>query len=215
MTVYDKLTLLFNREKRHRFPYKENEIAKNGIYIMFENAEKHGNIDRVVRIGSHTGPNRLFARIDEHYIGNDHRDSIFRKHLGRCFLTIDNQSDYIKYWDFLIKKREDKAKNIHKIDWDLELKYEDKITEYIKKSFTFILIPNLIDENKRKRLEAGLIATFAQAGQMEISKTWLGKYHPDGKICNSGLWNIQNINGIPLTDEEVNFIEDKLKKNKL
>lgn len=170
-------------------------------------------LNRVVRIGSHTGQNRLFDRVDEYYIGDDHRDSIFREHLGRCFLAIDKRTDYIQCWDLKIKKKEDKAKNIGKINWELETKYENKVTDYIKNNFTFILIPNLTDEVKRIRLEEGLIATFAQAEEKTISTNWLGKFHPDNKICNSGLWNIQHVNGNPLTEEEIKIIEIKLKTN--
>jgi hypothetical protein len=79
MTIYDKLTTLFNRAKRHKYPYKESEISKNGIYIIFEKGETHYDSDRVVRIGSHTRQNRLFDRIDEHYIGDDHRDCLVLK----------------------------------------------------------------------------------------------------------------------------------------
>ncbi len=178
---------------------------------MFEKGETHSDFKRVVRIGSHTRHNRLFDRIDEHYIGNDHRDSIFRKHLGRCFLTFDKRTDYIKSWDLKIKKREDKARNLDKIDWELETTYENKVTNYIKNNFTFIIIPNLIDEVKRIRLEKGLIATFAQGEEKVVSESWLGKYHPDNRIYNTGLWNIQGINGRPLTAEEINIIEVKLK----
>lgn len=211
MTEYNKLTKLFNQAKRYKYPFNASEISKNGIYIMFEKGETHFDYDRVVRIGSHTGQNRLFDRIAEHYIGDDHRDSIFRKHLGRCFLTIDKRIDYIKCWDLKIKKREEKAKNLGKINWELEAKYENKVTDYIKNNFSFTIIPNLTDVVKRIRLEEGLIATFAQAKGKTISVNWLGKFHPDSKISNSGLWNIQGINGVPLTDEEIVYIEGKMK----
>lgn len=211
MATYNKLTKLFNQAKRLKHPYKKSEISKNGIYIMFEKGETHSDLERVVRIGSHIGQNRLFERIDEHYIGDDHRNSIFRKHLGRCFLTINKQADYIACWDLLIKTKRDKGKNIGKINWDLEQKYEDKVTDYIKCNFTFIIIPNLTDENKRTTLEKGLIATFAQENEKIISENWLGRFHPDNKICNSGLWNIQHLNGTPLSEEDIEIIEVKLK----
>lgn len=212
MTTYNKLTMLFNEATRYEYPYNEGAISKNGIYIIFEKSELQNNLNRVVRIGTHTGANRLFLRINEHYIGNDHRDSIFRKHLGRCFLTLDKRIDYIENWDLKIKKREDKAKNIEKINWALEEIYENRVTDYIKSNFTFVIIPKLTDERKRTRLEEGLIATFAQSDDKIISENWLGKYHPDNKIRNSGLWNIQHINGMPLSDEEVKFIEGIMKK---
>ena len=89
MTNYDELTTLFNQAPRYDFRYQEEDIDENGIYVMFEKSEKYLNIARIVRIGSHTGINRLRKRINEHYIGADHRDSIFRKHIGRSLLSID------------------------------------------------------------------------------------------------------------------------------
>jgi hypothetical protein len=212
---YQNLTALFNQAKRFHYPYKEGEISKNGIYVMFEKGEKHSNLDRVVRIGSHTGQNRLFERINEHYIGEDHRDSIFRKHIGRCILTKEKMVDYIKNWDLKIKKREDKSKNFDKINWELENKLELEVSDYIKNNFTFIVIPNLIDVDNRLRLEDGLIATFAQFEEKTISENWLGNYHPEKKISNSGLWNIQGIKGSPLTNEEIKMIERKLYTDQL
>ena len=95
MTDYENLHILFNNLKRISYPYDETNISKNGIYILFEKGEHYKDLDRIVRIGSHTGNNRLLTRINEHYIKDDHRDSIFRKHLGRCFLTINKRTDYI------------------------------------------------------------------------------------------------------------------------
>ncbi len=209
--TYDKLTELFNQVARHSFPYEEKDMPPNGIYVMFEAGEKHNALDRVVRIGSHIGQNRLFERINEHYIGHDHRDSIFRKHLGRCFLTIDKETNYIGCWDLKIKKTKDKAKNLNRINWDLEEKYENKITAYIRSKLSFILIPDLIDERMRLRLERGLIATFAQENEKTISENWIGKYHPDHKIFTSGLWNIHHVNATPLTDTEVTHIVERLR----
>jgi hypothetical protein len=188
------------------------QISKNGIYILFENGEFFNGLDRVVRIGSHTGNNRLFTRINEHYINNDHRDSIFRKHLGRCFLTLKNRTDYIEYWDLKIKKRTDKEKNYHRINWEIEEEYEQLITEYIRNNFSFVVIPNLINEKERLRIEQGLISTFAQAREKESSNKWIGNYHPDNKIKTYKLWNIQHLLGIPLTKSEIELIEKKLMK---
>lgn len=207
---YDDLHSQLNRIARHKFPYIESEISKNGIYVMFEEGETYKTFSRIVRLGSHTGANRLFERIDEHYIGNDHRDSIFRKHLGRCFLTVDGKEDYIDKWDLKIKKKEDKAKNISKIDFQLEKRYEEQITEHIQKSFSFVIIPGLTDETKRLRLEEGLIATLAQAPGRMSSNHWLGNLHPDDRIRNSKLWNIQHLSDPPLTDDETAEILQKI-----
>lgn len=212
MTDYERLHILFNNLKKFTYPYDETQISKNGIYILFENGEYFKGLDRVVRIGSHTGNNRLFTRINEHYIKDDHRDSIFRKHLGRCFLTINKRTDYIDNWDLKIKKRVDKEKNYNRINWKLEKEYEQLITKYIRTNFSFIVIPNLTNENERLRLEKGLIATLAQAIEKTSSEDWLGNYHPDKKVINYKLWNIHHLLGTQLTEREIEFIEEKLKE---
>lgn len=212
MTDYVRLHILFNGLKKFTYPYNETQISKNGIYILFESGELFKGLDRVVRIGSHTGNNRLFTRINEHYIKDDHRDSIFRKHLGRCFLTIYERTDYIESWNLKIKKRVDKEKNYNRINWKLEEEFEQLITKYIRTNFSFIVIPNLTNENERLRLEKGLIATFAQGIEKTSSKDWIGNYHPDKKIRDYKLWNIHHLLGTPLTEREIELIEEKLKK---
>jgi len=212
MTDYERLHILFNNLKRFTYPYNETQISKNGIYILFEKGEYFKGLDRVVRIGSHTGNNRLLTRVNEHYIKEDHRDSIFRKHLGRSFLTIKKRTDYIEIWDLKIKKRVDKERNYNRINWELEKEYEQLITNYIRTNFSFIVIPNLTNENERLRLEKGLIATFAQAIDKTSSEDWIGNYHPDKKIRDYKLWNIQHLKDTPLTEREIKLIEDKLQK---
>lgn len=212
MTDYERLHILFSDLKKFTYPYNETKISKNGIYILFENGEYFKGLDRVVRIGSHTGNNRLFTRINEHYIKDDHRDSIFRKHLGRCLLTINKRTDYIENWNLKIKKRVDKEINYHRINWKLEEEYEQLVTKYIRTNFSFIVIPNLTNENERLRLEKGLISTFAQAIEKTSSEEWIGNYHPDKKIRDYKLWNIHHLMGTPLTEREIELIEEKLKK---
>lgn len=212
MTDYERLHILFNGLRKFTYPYNETQISKNGIYILFENGECFKGLDRVVRIGTHTGINRLFTRINEHYIKDDHRDSIFRKHLGRCFLTINKRTDYIENWNLKIKKKVDKEKNYNRINWKLEEEYEQLITKYIRTKFSFIVIPNLTNENERLRLEKGLIATFAQAIEKTSLEDWIGNYHPDKKIRDYKLWNIHHLLGTPLTEKEIELIENKLKK---
>lgn len=212
MTDYEQLHKLFNILERFSYPYDEAKISKNGIYILFEKSEKFKGFNRVVRIGSHTGDNRLLTRINEHYIKGNHRDSIFRKHLGRCFLTINKKTDYIENWDLKIKRKVDKERNLHRINWEIENEYEQIITKYIRDSFSFVTIPNLTNEKERIRLEKGLIATFAQAIEKVSSDNWIGNHHPNARIRNNKLWNIQHLSGTLLTEIEIKEIEKKVKK---
>ena len=213
MTDYQILHSIFNKLTRYKYPYVEADIPQNGIYVLFEKGEKFKDFDRVVRVGSHTGANRLFERINEHYIGDDHRDSIFRKHLGRCFLTLDEKTDYIKNWDLKIKRREDKAKNLSKINWELERQYEQRITDHVQQNFTFVVVPDLLEKQNRLRLEKGIIATLARAAEKLSSSNWLGNYHPDTKIRTSRLWNVQHLSDPRLKEEEIALIIEKSADN--
>jgi len=75
MSVYRDLHILFNRVQRHRFPYDEGLFSMNGIYILFENGEHYNGLDRIVRIGSHRGFNKLIQRINEHYLKSKSKTS--------------------------------------------------------------------------------------------------------------------------------------------
>jgi hypothetical protein len=201
--VYLFIHQLMNFLPRFNYPYLNSEISKNGIYIMFENGEEYQNYNRIVRIGTHTGIGRLGDRIDDHFVGSNHRNSIFRKHLGRCFLIKDARKDYIEKWDLKIKSVKDRTINISKIDVPLEAEYEIKISDYIQNNFTFSIIPNLINEKKRLRFESALISTLAQSSVRTSSTNWIGNYHPNWKIGNSKLWNLQHLTATQLSDDEI------------
>ena len=71
-------------------------------------------MDRIVRIGTHTGENQLRSRLMQHFVKENKNRSIFRKNIGRCFLNIENQ-DYLDSWELDItpkEGREDKLKGL-------------------------------------------------------------------------------------------------------
>jgi hypothetical protein len=53
----------FNNLERISFPFDERKISRNGIYILFEKVETAHGMDRIVRIGTHTGKNQLKSRL--------------------------------------------------------------------------------------------------------------------------------------------------------
>jgi hypothetical protein len=73
---------------------------------LFEKGETYNGLDRIVRIGSHSGKGRLVKRLKDHFLASKQRNSIFRKHIGRCFLMIE-QDEYIDYWNKPFKKIKD------------------------------------------------------------------------------------------------------------
>ena len=60
---------------------------------------------------------------------------------------------------------------------------------------------------ERLRLEEGLIALLNNSADYYSSQSWLGRYSPKAEIVNSGLWNVQGLNGIPLTKKEIEKIK--------
>lgn len=107
-------------------------------------------MDRIVRIGSHDTTDRLVNRLSDHFISKRHRNSVFKKHIGRCFLNIAKDS-YLEHWDRLFKSKKDKEKHKGFVN-------EELVTKHINKNLTFIVIPKVFDPNKRKRIEMNLIA---------------------------------------------------------
>ncbi|MCK4560947.1 MAG: hypothetical protein KAV45_14290 [Calditrichia bacterium] len=175
-----------NSLTRFTYPYDNDLIPQNGIYILFENGEPGHDMERIVRIGTHKGKGRLLSRLDDHFIESNQRNSIFRKHLGRCFLSKAND-DYIKSWDLPFKKRTDKIKYKDRVDLEYEKKYEKMITKYIQKKFSFVIIPNVNKKSDRKHYESRIIATVSNCNICIPSKDWLGRFHPNTKINESGL----------------------------
>lgn len=205
---------LFNSLNSYSFPIDTSLLPKNGIYILFEKGEKYNQWNRIVRIGSHRGNNRFKARIKDHFDEEKQRNSVFRKHLGRCFLN-KKQDSYLENWDLPFKKKEDIEKYKGKVNLDYELKYEKLITDYIRKNFSFVVIPNMQSTSQRLNLEAYLIGTIAQETISSASENWLGKYHPDPKINQGKLWNIQHLssNNI-ITKDDIDYIEKVTLGNK-
>ena len=90
---------LFNGVKRIHFPFNRNEIPLNGIYVLFEKGENAHGVDRIVRIGTHTGNNQLISRLWQHFIHENKDRSIFRKNIGRCFLN-KSHDPFLEQWDW-------------------------------------------------------------------------------------------------------------------
>lgn len=201
----EQLHQIFNSLPRHSFPLN-NSLPSNGIYILFEIGEKFIRLDRIVRIGTHTGNGRFVERLKDHFEKEKQRNSIFRKHIGRCLLN-KNNNPYITCWDLPFKKVEDKARNKDKVDLNYEKKYELMITDYIRNNFSFVVIPNVNTEPDRLSFEASLISTIAQETVSFPSQNWLGKHHPDPIISNGKLWNIHHLNDQALSTEQIQKIK--------
>lgn len=205
----DELHVIFNQAKRYDNQFDSDELIDNGIYILFEKGEKYGSIDRVVRVGTHTGNNKLPARMVQHYRIQTKDRSIFRKNLGRIYLNQTNDP-YIDIWNVSNTERINRLRNLPYRDFDKEAALEERITHYINDNFTFCLI-QVDDKEYRLYLEMAIIATIAQ-GTSHPSDHWLGLDSPVEKIRTYGLWQVQGLKREPITYEDLEYIKKNIVK---
>lgn len=206
----DKCNLLhrwFNSNKRFKFPFSQDLdfIPKNGIYIIFENGEKCNDLDRIVRIGTHTGINQLRSRLNQHFVNENKDRSIFRKNIGRCLLNIEN-SPYSKIWeiDFTTRKNKDEYGNL--VDEIFQKQLETRITEYIQDSLSFTVI-EVDNKAERMNLESKIISTISLCKNCKPSSNWLGLYSTKPKIRESGLWQVNELYKEPLNQSDMEKLE--------
>lgn len=206
-----RLHQLFNQQKRFSFPFQEkkDEIPSNGIYVIFEKGETFHGMDRITRVGTHTGEDQLFSRLNQHFLKENKNRSIFRKNIGRSLLHKEN-NPYSKEWEYDTTSREGKEKYAKLLNLELEKELEKRISTYIHENLSFVVFEV---KTKEERLfwEERIIATLsktANQGEIKPSDKWLGNFSPIEKIRNSGLWLVQGLDKEGLTEDEF----EKLKK---
>ncbi len=206
----DKVHEVLNSLPRYYFPFSEKELYKNGIYILFEKGEYAHKVDRIVRIGTHTGNNQLVSRIKQHFLNENKDRSIFRKNIGRCMLNKE-KDDYLKIWEIDFTTKEAKIKYGHLIDKKKQSEIESKVSKYLRENFSFAIIEI---NNKEERLfwESKLISTISKCCVCKASQNWLGLFSPKEKIKNSGLYLI---NGLYKEDFSKEELEEFLTKCKI
>ena len=207
-TICQRIHRIANSAKRYCFYDGYRHIPLNGIYIMFENGELAHGVDRIVRIGTHTGENQLPSRIKQHFENENKNRSIFRKNVGRCFL---NGHPYSEKWEFDTTSRKNRDKYLHLIDSNVEKEVEKKISQYIQSNLSFTVIP-VIDRSKRLQLESMLIGSISQCSECSPSEKWLGLNSPIKKISGCGLWQVQGLYKNALSSIDVDFIENAMRE---
>lgn len=194
---------LFNSSNRFSFPFEKDLdlIPKNGIYILFENGEKFNDVDRIVRIGTHTGENQLKSRLKQHFENENKDRSIFRKNIGRCFLNIE-QNQYADIWEIDFTLKENKINKGHLIDRKFQNQLEGKISKYIQENLSFTVI-EVNDKSERLNFESKIISTISFCKECKPSKNWLGLHSTKSKIRESGVWQVNELYKEPLNEGEM------------
>lgn len=191
---------LFNELERFEFPFNSSKIPNNGIYILFEVGEIAHNVDRVVRIGSHTGLNQLRSRLKQHFINENKDRSIFRKNIGRALLA-RVQDSFLEQWNLDLTTRKAKEKYSNVVNFDKQRTVEKQVTEYIQNHFSFVVF-KVDEKTKRLALESKIISTVSWCDECCPSKNWLGLDSPKAQIRKSGLWLVNELYKEPLFESE-------------
>ena len=193
----------FNSLRRFHFPFDKDLplIPQNGIYILFEQGEAFDQMDRVVRVGTHTGNNQLQFRLCQHFVDENKDRSIFRKNIGRCFLNKESHS-YLKIWELDFTTRDQRKTNPHLIDRILQEQLEKRISRYIQNNMTFSVI-EVNHKSERLRLESRIVSTVSLCKNCKPSDNWLGQHSPKSRIKESGLWQVNELYKTPLNADDM------------
>ena len=205
MEICERLHNILLKGKKFYYNSDLDTMPHNGIYILYEKGEREHGSDRIVRIGTHTGENLLRSRICEHFFKENKNRSIFRKNIGRAILNKES-NPYLTVWncDPTTKANKEKLKAV--IDKDFESKVEKQISKYIQENFYFKLLA-VAGKDNRLELEEKLIGTVSSCKKCKPSTKWFGNYSPIDKIRESGLWQVQGLYSVGLTENDLKTIE--------
>jgi hypothetical protein len=200
--ICSRLHQVFNTLSRHHFPFEEDNLPENGIYVLFERGERaHDGLDRIVRVGTHTGQGNLKQRLTEHFLVENKDRSIFRKNIGRALLN-KQKDPFLVQWEVDLTSREERRRYAGKINYTRLAEVEAEVSKVIRKSFSFCVIP-INNKIRRLELESGLIATINLCRGCRPSTNWLGNHSTKKQIRESGLWLVQGLNGQNLSLKNV------------
>lgn len=169
---------------------------RNGIYIVFEKGETYHDMDRIVRVGTHTSQGRLKKRLSDHFVHEKHDGSIFRKNVGKAILNAYHDP-YLYSWTVDTSKPENAVYKDAKKNAEIEA----RVSKYLRGNFSFVVFP--VDEKEeRLRLEEGIISSLHHAEDFAPSEKWAGRFSPEAEIRESGMWLKKGLDAAPLTTDE-------------
>ena len=204
-----KIHQLFNGMKKHSFPFNEQEIPENGIYILFEKGEFAHSTNRIVRIGTHTGNDTLLSRLKGHFVNENKDRSIFRKNIGRTLLNKDKDV-FLTQWEIDLTTKNARKLYSNSIDFIKQKEIERRITKYIQDNISFVIF-QVDDKDKRLKLESRIISTISYCNVCKPSQNWLGLSSPIEKIRKSGLWLVKELWKTPLSNTDMIELKQMLK----
>jgi len=203
--ICQQLHELFNDLPRHWFPFNERAIPRNGIYILFEKDERAHGVERIVRVGTHTGENQLRSRLKQHFLNENKDRSIFRKNIGRAMLQ-RAEDPFLEQWNWDLTTRKAKEHYLPLLDEEKQRQVEKAVTAYIQENFSFVVF-GVDNKGERLKWERKIIATVSWCEECRPSRNWLGMYSPKQKIRESGLWLVNELKKEPLSKQELEILK--------
>jgi len=82
---------------------------------------------------------------------------------------------------------------------------EGDVTKYLQNHFRFVVF-RVDDKSDRLDLESKIISTVSLCDQCRPSDGWLGLSSPKEKICQSGLWLVNELYKEPLTQADLRVL---------
>lgn len=196
-----QLHRLFNGMPRYTWDTISDIPFSNGIYILFEKGETYHEMDRVVRVGTHTAQGRLKKRLLDHFVHENHDGSIFRKNIGKAILNA-YKDPYLENWTIDTSK----PQNLIYKDDEKNADTEARVSKFMRDAFTFTAF-QVDDESDRLRLEEAIISTLEHADDFHPSAKWSGRFSPEPIIRTCGMWLKQGLDAAPITPNELAYIQ--------
>jgi hypothetical protein len=206
----EEIHRIFNSMKRYSFPYNPDNIPLNGIYILLQKGERAHGVDRIVRIGTHTGKDQLRSRLWQHFVNENKDRSIFRKNIGRALLN-KTHDPFLDKWELDLTTKENKDKYSKDVDIQKQKQVEKEVTRYLQDKFTFVVF-EVKNKDERLELESKIISTVSSCKECKASKDWLGNHSPKEKIREGGLWLVNELYKEPLSEQDIIALKSLLHK---
>jgi hypothetical protein len=199
--ICERVHECMNEKEKFEYPYPTERLPRNGICIFFENGESGHSGDRIVLVNTHTGVDQLVPRLDDHFERENKDRSIFRKHIGRCFLKRDNDP-FLEDWERDLTSMEARERYGGRVDFRKQTQIEEKVTEYLRENLSFVVI-EVEDRATRLELKPKIVSTVSLCNKCGPSLNWLGNHSTIAKIRESGLWQVQGLYKQPLSHDDL------------
>tara|TARA_Y100000294_G_scaffold155614_2_gene155999 strand:+ start:2957 stop:3457 length:501 start_codon:yes stop_codon:yes gene_type:complete len=124
------------------------------------------------------------------------------KKIGRCILN-EEADGYLDVWNIDYTTKANRLEHGHRRDLKKESGIERRITAHLQANMTFAVVA-VPEKAVRMDFEAKMIATVAKCTACCPSNAWLGRQSPVQRIWESGLWQVQGLDGDTLSAAELN-----------